>query len=342
MSSTSSSSSSFQGEPQDSHVTYYSEFRNVNDINNPIIDNDVGMQYLGFLKKDWDAEGFHFDAFGYGLSKTVANSGAIFCNDASRLFSMESGYVQMVLSLPHEIIDGVYYLASNTTLDIDDYILWGSNVGDIETCPPGFFAALTPYGIQFTIKNSSTTYTITDITTNIDANTDFTIEFLWQSHNNYITIEIKIDGVVTASGVCRTANDDISRSNFYALDTTKRQSNLECIIRKLLIKNVISSSLFSGSSSSYSESQSSESSSHYYPMSVAIPFVIEGVDNYIPQIEVDFCIVSRKKVNFTAIGPNMNIIKDVGMDTGKYNYANSAPTTPLVLPPGFTELYKNQ
>jgi len=71
-----------------------------------------------------------------------------------------------------------------------------------------------------------------------------------------------------------------------------------------------------------------------------LPFTIEGVEKYIPQIEVDFCVVSRKKVDLAAIGPNSKIIKDIGKDKGKYNYKDSSPVQPLDLPPGFTELYK--
>lgn len=72
-----------------------------------------------------------------------------------------------------------------------------------------------------------------------------------------------------------------------------------------------------------------------------VPFEIEGVTKHIPIIEDPiFCTVIRKKVDFTAVGPNSNRIKDIGKDIGKYNYVDSTPKTPLDLPPGFQELYK--
>lgn len=72
-----------------------------------------------------------------------------------------------------------------------------------------------------------------------------------------------------------------------------------------------------------------------------VPFEIEGVPKHIPVIDdPEFCTVIRKKVDFTAIGPNSKRIKDIGEDVGKYDYVTSAPKTPPDLPPGFQELYK--
>jgi hypothetical protein len=74
---------------------------------------------------------------------------------------------------------------------------------------------------------------------------------------------------------------------------------------------------------------------------VTLPFTIEGIDTHVPFIEEpEFCIVIRKKVNLLAVGPNTNVIKDIGNDVGKYKYINSVPKPPISLPAGFTELYK--
>ena len=71
-----------------------------------------------------------------------------------------------------------------------------------------------------------------------------------------------------------------------------------------------------------------------------IPFIIEGVDNYIPQIDdITFCVVSRRKVSFVAIGPNSTTIDKIGEDNGKYDYKKSVPTAVIDLPPGFIQLY---
>ena len=111
-SSTSDSSSSSQ-ELLTYGVTYLSNFRDINSINNPLIDNDVRMQYAGYFNKDWQKDELEFDDFGYGLSKTKNNQGAIFCNDASKLFSPGEGYVGMVLNFPYEIVNGVHYFLNN-------------------------------------------------------------------------------------------------------------------------------------------------------------------------------------------------------------------------------------
>lgn len=71
-----------------------------------------------------------------------------------------------------------------------------------------------------------------------------------------------------------------------------------------------------------------------------IPFVIEGVEEFIPHVnDADFCMVIRKKVNLDAIGPNEQIIKNVGEDVGKYDYTKKVPAIPSDLPPGFVEFY---
>lgn len=72
-----------------------------------------------------------------------------------------------------------------------------------------------------------------------------------------------------------------------------------------------------------------------------LPFTIESTEKHVPHIEdVEFVVSVRKKVNMVAVGPNEKTIKDVGQDIGKYNYADSVPTRPPDLPPGFEELYK--
>jgi len=74
---------------------------------------------------------------------------------------------------------------------------------------------------------------------------------------------------------------------------------------------------------------------------VTMPFRFESVDGHVPYIEdIEFCTVIRKKINFTAIGPNQEIITDVGKDEGEYKYTDSVPTNPSDLPPGFREIYK--
>jgi hypothetical protein len=70
-------------------------------------------------------------------------------------------------------------------------------------------------------------------------------------------------------------------------------------------------------------------------------FEFVGTEEHVPYIdEVEFCAVIRKKVDFTAIGPNEGAIRRVGKDVGKFDYKDSVPRRPSDLPPGFKELYR--
>ena len=74
-----------------------------------------------------------------------------------------------------------------------------------------------------------------------------------------------------------------------------------------------------------------------------IPYIIEGFEKHVPYIEnVEFCVVTRKKIDLTATGINENIKKNIGEDIGEYDHIKSVPVPPSDLPPGFTELYKKQ
>jgi len=75
--------------------------------------------------------------------------------------------------------------------------------------------------------------------------------------------------------------------------------------------------------------------------SATIPFEIEGVEKHIPNIdEIEFSPVIRKKIDYTGIGVNGKVIKDIGRDNGKYYYVKDVPKRSLSLPPGFTEIHK--
>ena len=80
------STSSSSGDAIDDGVTYLNECRTIYDIANPVHGNDVNMQFLGHFDQDWGIN-LDFDKFGYGLKTKSASRSAIFCNDASKLFS---------------------------------------------------------------------------------------------------------------------------------------------------------------------------------------------------------------------------------------------------------------
>jgi len=72
----------------------------------------------------------------------------------------------------------------------------------------------------------------------------------------------------------------------------------------------------------------------------SIPFIIEGVEEFVPYVEnVDFCMVIRKQVNLDAIGSNEKTIEEVREDIGKYDYKKAVPPVSPDLPPGFVEFY---
>ena len=72
-----------------------------------------------------------------------------------------------------------------------------------------------------------------------------------------------------------------------------------------------------------------------------VPYEIEVIKEHIPTlIDIDFCLVVRKKVNLTAIGINGENRTNIGNDLGRDDYKDSVPSRSLDLPPGFQELYK--
>jgi hypothetical protein len=259
-SSSFSSSSTSSGDILVSGITYYSNFFDINSINNPLMDNNVKMQYGGYWEKNWSVPSLDFDNFGYGLKRTKNSLGSIFCSDTSKLFSMQKGYLQMVMSLPDSIVNGVYAPLVNDAATYNEYILWGTNVGQYEVSQPTLYAALTPNGIEFTVWTSAGRQTITDITTNTNANSDILMEFAWDNLelDNYLArVIVRVNNVDVAVSNVPIYNDTLSNINFYALNTPYSMCNFECTIRKLVIFNKIPDEFIIDWRSTSSESTSS-------------------------------------------------------------------------------------
>lgn len=256
-------------------ITYYSDFKDVNSINNPKIDNNVKMKFVGHFEKDFN--GFNFDKMGYGIKRTKNGTGVIYCNDASRLFSISKGYLGVIVSFPEEITDGIYYPLIGDNSKLNEYVLWGVNICGHNICQPGLYAALTPRGIEFTIFTSAGHHTIVDNVSDIEPNEDVLIEFLWNSDilDDYLVRSlIRVNGVDVATGNGIINNDSIENLNFYLLNTPDLLSNYECSIKRLSTYNKIpdefiiewwssssSDSITSISSSVSSQSVSSDISS---------------------------------------------------------------------------------
>lgn len=253
-------------------ITYYSDMKNMRSILSPVINNDVNMGYRGHFASNWDKYSVTFDSFGYGLKKTRANQGAIYCQDASKLFSLDKGYVGMVMSFPNSINSGRYMPLINSTVDITEHLVWGINVGKVNSEMPCVYSSLTKNGIEFTVWSSYCKYTLIDNITNISSNSNALIEFIWDNNGlfEYMTddgykptmcIRINSEDIVVADPPI--ANDDISDLSFYALETPFVYSNLECTIRRLVVGNevprIIEDEWYSSSSSSSISSSSSSS-----------------------------------------------------------------------------------
>lgn len=249
-------------------ITYYSDCKSLHAIVNPFIHNEVNMRHKGYFDIAWDQNDISFDNVGYGLQKTRNNQGTLFCHDASKLFSMTEGYVGMTMELPENIYGGIYYpLLYSNSLAFNEHVLWAVNMSGESVLYPGMYAALTPRGIEFTIWNKKTKFTLRDTFSNIFANISFNIEFVWKASglNDFgftdgykATMVIRINGEDVVIGNPPLTSESISGKNFYMLETPTTYSNLNCIIKEIIIANERPVELIdewqSSSSSSSSES----------------------------------------------------------------------------------------
>lgn len=247
-------------------VTYYSDFKDLKSITNPVVDNEVHMKYAGFLSQDWSSKDIDFDYFGYGLKKTKYNRGLLYCDNASKLFSTQKGYVKMVLDLPYPVINGVYSLFKDPSV-VNEYILFGVNAANVGISIPGIYAALTDEGIRFEIWSSSSRAYIIDYYSNLSSGNNV-FEFIWDStgiddfgYKDFLcTMAIKTNGTYIVVGNAPLSYESIDYNSLYILDTPNFMSNLECTIRALTIANDIPQEIHDELNSSSSSSTSSSSS----------------------------------------------------------------------------------
>lgn len=301
-------------------ITYYSDCRSIDSISNPIIDNNVGMKYSGFLSTDWEYSDRTYD---YGLEKTRTNQGIIFCDDASKLFSSFSGGVEIIIQLPYPIVDGVYQ-PLNSVCDLNEYLIWGVNVGKSDVSYPSVSLKLTTSGIEFTNWGSAGTFTLTG-TPSLSANEDIKIECFWsrsellESSNTFL----RINDTYVVLGNPEPNNDLFTDLNFCLLDSKFLYSNLDCVIKKISIskeKDILPlvPSLDLANSNS-----------------ISIPFTIDVASNYVSILqEEEIMLVVRSKADFIAHGPNDIEIKN----EEEVNAKGELPRRPLPLPNGFEVL----
>jgi len=320
-------------------ITYYSDFRNLNSIMNPMIDNNSEMRYGGTFLTNSN-----------GLKKTKYNKGYIYCEDASKLFNIYKGRVALTLQFSNDIIKGVYSSISDTA---SDYLLWGVNIdqnGSDIRCP-SISAKLTKSGIKFTISSSLGEYSIIDNTTNVYAGETVYIEFMWDSERHYSgsnyfvgisefgnlgsdfwgTMAIRINNDSNPSAIGNapiSLIDSLSGLSFYALDTLYSYSNMECTLRSMIIANEFITNEFEDNESS-SESSVSSDMQNILPNNGAISIASNGCQR------VSYCsgIISatnnfsnKTETDVTLIASNRHLI-DQAWETNNIYYIQNGVNT---------------
>jgi len=239
-------------------ITYYSDFKDIKSINNPLIDNNSEMRYSGFfdvIKND------STPYFGTCLQKTLHNKGRIFCNDASKVLTIGSGYVNILISLPNNIVKGVYSKIRNSD---DRFLIWGVNVGQLGIGNPGIGAFFTKDGIEFLVHTSAGSYTITDQETTVMSDSTFELEFLWDNTGitgleDGVTMLLRSNGQDIVGGSAPIINDLDVNSDFYTdigqtaptgtsvfedvpfclLENVYGLNNLNCSVSRLILEDEI-------------------------------------------------------------------------------------------------------
>lgn len=195
-SSVSSSSSSYYANLQVDLASYASDCTSTFAIVNPETGSDAGMMVNGFF----DEEKFPIDETMIskgGLVRTAANGGQIWCNDAGKLFSMKSGMVSITIRPPAPITNGVYAnLAGKEQSANSDMVLFCVNPGETHLAQPGLYAALTPYGIEFSVWSSGAATTIVDSITSVAADTDVTLSFAWDRSNRIVASDSRASSAI--------------------------------------------------------------------------------------------------------------------------------------------------
>lgn len=340
-------------------ITYYSECKSMTSIVNPIIDNKANMRFTGFFDEMWNEYDINFDLVGYGLKKTRANKGLILCSDASKCFDPYKGYVGMVLSFPYNITNGIYAPLLNSLTNINEYLLWGVNVGSVDPSFPTIYAKLTLLGIEFTVWTTYGKFTTLDNVTNIYANNNTLYEFVWDAtplddfdlQDFDATMAIRINGEDVVLGNYPIGTVDLSGLNFCALDTPTNYYNLECTIGKLILGNDIPIEIDRDWHSSSTSSSSSLENPYYfddlkYSTMINEPTIqlvsytnVDAVNNYLQ------LIASQRRFKHMWL-PNSgsgNTLSKIDVtdsinpfESARYNLATSGcdPSRTTVVPPG--------
>lgn len=229
-------------------ITYYSDLKDLKSIHNSRINTSVNMRYSGFFDKQ--------DSF---LKKTRHNKGRIFCSDASKLFSIASGYIGISLIMESDIINGVLY---DVRYSDNEYMIWSVNTGYSDIELSGIGAFFTKNGIEFKVYTSLGKYSLVDNLTTVLSNNKIYLEFLWNKdgiseidERPTMLIRVNNDDIVVTS--VPIADETSINTTFYSaigqgdpssssvflnkkfqvLENEFVSNNLCCGIEKLIIGN---------------------------------------------------------------------------------------------------------
>jgi len=176
------------------------------------------------------------------LKKTEYSDTRLSNSDASSLTSLSAGSVLLQLVLDHPIRRGVY-TKCNPNAYFTDFLLFAVNPAGKYITVPGIYAALTPDGIELTVWTKKGRYTITDSTTGVAAGEYVTIEFAWDSSEQYLgtaaTMAIYVDGIPTAAGNYPISDDSLTSLEFTALDSEFIAYGLEADVCDFVVTNGI-------------------------------------------------------------------------------------------------------
>lgn len=179
------------------------------------------------------------------IQKTEHSDLYVYCEDASQLFTFAEGGVMIQLSLPYAITDGVYSLCDRDKL-FPDYLLFAVNLKGKYIDFPGIYAAFTHRGIVFTFWTKHGKFSIYDTSTNIGANESFVVGFHWDRSGELLgekaTMAIFINDACTAAGQYLMRNEDISGLEFFGLDSTEVDFNMECSLEDFAVFSSVATS----------------------------------------------------------------------------------------------------
>jgi len=322
-------------------------------LRNPLVGVEVGMQVSGFFKTVQPSyevafPGDNIHVSRGGLEKTISNGGAIFCQDSSQLFSMDSGIISMRICLPdYDIVNGVYKGLGTSKGTLEDFILFGVNMGEHYIAQPGLYGALTKNGVEFTIWSSAGRETLLETNLNVEAGDDIVLNFIWDKNgilgdetsnmsitaNNilaYKEAEIESDSLSDVGGVGFPAS-------FWVLDTPYRKNDLHIILRRLEIYSSADSSERLTARPLKTFARDIESGEYISSGVSTLSFEIIASQGPCVNIDSpDFFRVAISDVDMRAIGPIASSSHKNGEDLGNEKI-QTLPAVLLDLPPGFVE-----